>query len=299
MANKKTSMKGLTVEEREQYKKDFDDKEKFKEHFKKVCEELKTNLEKRKEVLEKQEDPAEEIRDWAWEHCKKAFDDVFSKNENDKDDIDYLALHLMCYLGNWGMLRGSSKLPSCNYKALKPMVREILETGALLHGKDLKDFSEKDALDDFESLRKKINDHCKKLLRPEDNNNDVSGTLVSKIMLGTMGFVPAYDKNVKGILSYLKTHFYKSVNPVIKHKKENENWEGVDSRSTFGGNFNKGSVASLACLFAGEDDFAKEIIKITGKIKAINPCYTLARVVDYAMWYLYDKLPTKEDKNGK
>ena len=51
--------------------------------------------------------------DRSWEHCYKSF---FNARNDDKPGYDYLNLHLMCYLGSWGMYSRKSFLLRRDYK---------------------------------------------------------------------------------------------------------------------------------------------------------------------------------------
>ena len=128
----------------------------------------------------------------SWEHCYKYFQDVKS------EDIDAAALHLAFYLASWGMYRGSSFLLQKDYKIHCGVVEKIIEYKHLwgidfssLGGNEL---SEK--LDEIICLSdciKKYYPKKIKIVNGEPKTVNVTDTLVTKIMLGTLGCIPAYD----------------------------------------------------------------------------------------------------------
>ncbi|RLA07636.1 MAG: hypothetical protein DRQ51_05440 [Gammaproteobacteria bacterium] len=124
----------------------------------------------------------------SWEHCYHYF-------SNNNIDIDVASLHLAFYLASWGMYRGSSFLLWKDYKIHKEVVKELAKH------KDLQDI-------DFLSI---TDEKCNRIIGLSDwvknwyhdNISEVNGksktvnvtdTLVTKIMLGTLGCIPAYDR---------------------------------------------------------------------------------------------------------
>jgi hypothetical protein len=133
----------------------------------------------------------------SWEHCYK----VFSENRNavDEQTIDYLALHLAFYLASWGMYRGSSFLLQKDYKVHIPVVKIIQEQKHdALHGISAENLCKDCYLDLLMNLAERVR-HCyaEELPSFEGVENHTSDTLVTKILLGTLGCVPAYDRYYK------------------------------------------------------------------------------------------------------
>lgn len=129
----------------------------------------------------------------SWIHCYHVFSE--KRNELDEQTVDYLALHLAFYLASWGMYRGSSTLLKKDYKFHKSVVRIIQSKKYTpLFGISAQDLLKETNLDLLEDLRTEIQgvlDFC-----PTD-------TLVTKILLGTFGCVPAYDQYyVKSVKKY-------------------------------------------------------------------------------------------------
>lgn len=122
----------------------------------------------------------------SWEHCYKAF----SKNSIG----DTLALNLAFYLASWGMYRGSSGLLWKDYKIHIPVIEIIKEFN------DLKAINwEKPKIERIIELKEQLANHYSGI--DYDNGKDqelkkvtATDTLISKIILGTIGCLPAFDK---------------------------------------------------------------------------------------------------------
>jgi hypothetical protein len=132
----------------------------------------------------------EHSRYMSWVHCYNAFA-PYIKNEKkpDNDTIDYLALHLGFYLASWGMYRGSSFLLHKDYKIHTKVVSIIMNYKGLA-GISAENLRKKENLD----LLEKISGEIRKAYSNEKENHNVTDTLVTKILLGTLGCVPAYDR---------------------------------------------------------------------------------------------------------
>ena len=114
----------------------------------------------------------------SWEHCYNYFN-------GDSIEIDLACLHLGFYLASWGMLRNSFLLKK-DYKIHENAVREIVKSEyKVLRGIKFQDFTP-DKIKLLSRLIKKLND--------EIYGISISDTLITKILLGTLGCVPAYDK---------------------------------------------------------------------------------------------------------
>ena len=133
-------------------------------------------------------------RSRSWEHCYRVFRDA---RTDPSPDYDYLSLHLAFYLASWGMYRGSSFLLQKDYKVHTPIVEKILkpEYDCLfglactdLRNDDVRAQLTKlsdDIADDFWPIRNEV---AGRVVRSQ-----VSPVLITKILLGTLGCVPAYD----------------------------------------------------------------------------------------------------------
>jgi len=124
----------------------------------------------------------------SWEHCFM----YFSQNGIDER---LACLHLSFYLASWGMYRGSSFLLWKDYLIHHEVVKRILSMQHLRHI----DFSKEcDAeIDKIFELSSWIRDWYQKNINNvngEAKTVNVTDTLVTKILLGTLGCIPAYDR---------------------------------------------------------------------------------------------------------
>lgn len=131
----------------------------------------------------------------SWEHCYSNF-----CHARDKQDVDYdyLSLQLAFYLASWGMYRGSSFLLQKDYRVHIPVVKELLsEKYVPLVGIACSDFHK----EDNQKLLKEVNaylveyyDVIRNSVKEQEVKNKLSDTLITKILMGTLGCVPAYDR---------------------------------------------------------------------------------------------------------
>lgn len=130
----------------------------------------------------------------SWRHCYKAFSE--NRNIIDEQTVDYLALHLAFYLASWGMYRGSSFLLQKDYKVHTPIVRIVQEEKYnSLFGISAKDLCKRSNLALLDEIGTRIRS-CYAKERPSFDGvvNNATDTLITKILLGTLGCVPAYDR---------------------------------------------------------------------------------------------------------
>ena len=135
----------------------------------------------------------------SWEHCYTAFYNARFKKEKTDADYDLLSLHLAFYLASWGMYRGSSFLLQRDYKVHEPVVREILnQNHDILFGVDCSVLATKrDVQEGIVFLNNYIvNYYSSADIQPNPIGQAarVSDTLITKILMGTLGCVPAYDR---------------------------------------------------------------------------------------------------------
>jgi hypothetical protein len=95
-------------------------------------------------------------------------------------------LTLAFYLASWGMYRGSSFILQRSLKHFEKLIEYINSADKSLWEIDVDNYDKniKTLID--------LHNHIKKLVSIE--NKDASVTLVTKIMLGVFGTVPAYDR---------------------------------------------------------------------------------------------------------
>ena len=134
-------------------------------------------------------------RSRSWEHCYRVFRDA---RTDPSPDYDYLSLHLAFYLASWGMYRGSCFLLQKDYKVLSPVVEKILKPEYdCLFGLACADLRNSDAWAQIKKLSDDIDDYfhpIRKEIRGREVASAVSPVLITKILMGTLGCVPAYDR---------------------------------------------------------------------------------------------------------
>lgn len=122
----------------------------------------------------------------SWEHCYQFF------NSSPKDK-NLAGLHLGFYLASWGMYRGSSFLLQKDYKAHEAVAVELLKPQyKTIRGIDITKITD-DEIKLIFALKSWIGDWYKQNLTHTKKIN-VTDTLATKIMLGTLGCIPAYDR---------------------------------------------------------------------------------------------------------
>ncbi|MDE6016744.1 MAG: hypothetical protein K2H41_13830 [Acetatifactor sp.] len=130
----------------------------------------------------------------SWRHCYNAF--VVNRNSADEKMLDYLALHLAFYLASWGMYRGSSFLLQKDYKVHIPVVKILVDKKF----DPLVEISAEGLTEDANlELLEEVSERIRRVYAAEQPSfegvtNNATDTLVTKILLGTLGCVPAYDR---------------------------------------------------------------------------------------------------------
>ena len=134
-------------------------------------------------------------RSRSWEHCYRVFRDA---RNDPSPDYDYLSLHLAFYLASWGMYRGSSFLLQKDYKVHTPIVEEILKPEYdCLFGLACADVRNDDVWKQLKKLYDDIAYHfwpIRNEVAGREVASPVSPVLITKILMGTLGSVPAYDR---------------------------------------------------------------------------------------------------------
>jgi hypothetical protein len=164
-------------------------------------------------------DPHHRLLSWdhAWEHWNS-----FSTVQEEGDET-LAALHLAFYLASWGMYRGSSDLLFRDFKVLIPAVRLLKREASQCEWEDCM-FSETEIPQlavRLKNLAERLSNTLKeKLVRHDKEEVNVSDTLLSKILLNTLGCVPAFDTEVKGALRDILGTRYPSGNGFAKQRLE-------------------------------------------------------------------------------
>jgi len=119
----------------------------------------------------------------SWHNCYQYFQEKYFVERGDDQTA---ALNLGFYLASWGMYRGSTFLLQNDYTIHIGVVK-ILKN----HYRISKEV-------DYTTMRKisdEIVEHYQQYAHTNGkNNNTASDTLITKILLGTFGCVPAYDR---------------------------------------------------------------------------------------------------------
>ena len=144
----------------------------------------------------------------SWEHCHTFFKKIKDKKLN-YDELDLAQLHLAFYLASWGMYRGSSFILQKDYTVFKNIIKTILSKEySLLWNIELNLNKKEEMARLFTLLYNKIEDNLKQIRtsvkshpdfegvekRYLNEREDISPTLATKILLGTIGCIPAYDR---------------------------------------------------------------------------------------------------------
>lgn len=122
----------------------------------------------------------------SWQQCY----DYFGRDDR-RFAIDEGALRLAFYLASWGMYRGSADIRNYSYQALIPVVSTLRRPDA----RALRDVTLEDALkrvDELFDLLRSIDDDLQRTM----SRISVTDTLKTKIALGTVACIPAYDRFV-------------------------------------------------------------------------------------------------------
>jgi len=102
-------------------------------------------------------------------------------------DMEQSCLQLGFYLASWGMYRGSSFLLQKSVKIFEPIIQYISSLPASIWEIDVDNYD----LERMETI-KEIYSKIKSKLIPKKK---ADLTLVTKILLGVFGFIPAFDDN--------------------------------------------------------------------------------------------------------
>ena len=224
---------------------------------------------KANEISKKAEDFYKELerkdnhRYYSWEHCYSAFYEASRKKVKERN-YDYLALQLAFYLASWGMYRPSSFLLQYDYKVhIEPIEKYLFNSEyEELFGIEWSKLNEeelKEKLDLLKNLSKDLKEYYKKLrfaINGKEIKTEISDDLVTKILLGTLGCVPAYDR-----------YFKKAVR---KTKITN-------------GNYNNESIKKIIDYYKGYEDVL-ERTREGLKIKGTNIKYPQMKIIDMTLW---------------
>lgn len=147
----------------------------------------------------------------SFDYCYNYFYDFYKngkiKELSDSKNMQTSCLQIGFYLASWGMMRGSSFLLEKSIKNFESLIRAISNMSPLLWEIDV---------DTYTDSNIKLLLDCKhQIINALGETNNPSDTLITKIMLGVFGNVPAYDQYVKKGLK-IRTFNKKSLQK-IKH----------------------------------------------------------------------------------
>lgn len=225
----------------------------------------------------------------SFEHCYLYFSKLKENliNENIKYiDLNYeqkekAMLHLGFYLASWGMYRGSSFLLQKDYNVYRKIIEIIFDDkyndlwniDENLMIENISNFCElsfslhQELQNAFEKERREYFDYVGKPLP----RGRVSSILTTKIIMGTIGCLPAYDR------------FFKSG---IKHYNDSNNVKLIQL-------FSQNSIKKIYefCV-----DNKKELIKIQKDISKYSKVrYPLFKLIDSYFWQIGYRQDSKVD----
>jgi hypothetical protein len=140
----------------------------------------------------------------SWDNCHQAF--------SDSKQAEIHTLELAFYLASWGMYRGSSGLLQKNHLVHTGAVDILFsEEGLKLKCNQFNEVSRIN-IKEILSLKYKLANHYCQIYftKGADNPKPISptDTLLSKILLGTLGCIPAYDRYFIEGLKETKMKYY-------------------------------------------------------------------------------------------
>lgn len=201
----------------------------------------------------------------SWEHCYSHFIKARGSKEV---DYDYLSLQLAFYLASWGMYRGSSFLLQKDYRVHIPVVKELLsEKYDALVGIECTDFrkeSNQQLLKDINSFLGQYYDKIRREVKEQELKNQLSFTLITKILMGTLGCVPAYDR-----------YFI----------------AGIKTQKVATGNYNLKSIMQLVDFY--EKNSAR-LEPVRGKMEVEGMPYPQMKMIDMGFWQVGFELDTNK-----
>ena len=197
----------------------------------------------------------------SWEYCRQKFIDARGKSLSDQEKNE-LALQLAFYLASWGMYRGSSFLLSLDYTVHIPIVDIVLkkcydglfDSDALIENADYETYldlmfgndGKGGIVEELNSYLAKWRSEVKRvgaattgdeqdgtpIIEEESSSSkksaspdDVSTVLITKILMGVFGCIPAYDRYVMdglGVQGVQKTFNKKAVRQLLRHVAEDK-----------------------------------------------------------------------------
>ena len=197
----------------------------------------------------------------SWEHCYGAFS-IYKGKKVLESELDYLSLHLSFYLASWGMYRGSSFLLQKDYKVHNQAVTELLEEKYVsLWAISPSEYNYNtlhllfSLVNELKLIYSQIRISANQSIHREEPKNQISDVLITKILMGTLGCVPAYDR------------FF---------------CEGIKKHAVASTLFNINSVRNLSVFY---EEHRSEFEKIR-KVMSKTIIYPEMKVLDMCFWQI-------------
>jgi len=136
---------------------------------------------------------------YSWTHCYAFFQNtVFQANPITDDLRDHACLHLAFYLASWGMYRGSSfLLREKTFTFFRSIINVLCDNQYIqLRDRQFPNGFENN-IDGYVDLVTDFYNAIGNQIQIQVTDWNRSGTLITKIMLGTTACVPAYDSFFK------------------------------------------------------------------------------------------------------
>lgn len=215
----------------------------------------------------------------SWEFCYERFRDSEIYNGDENKKTDELAIHLSLYLASWGMYRGSTFLLNKNYTINKKIVEEILkfkqnnknyleEYYKIVEKKQLEVF-----IQDVNFFNEIVNlgNIISKAYEQNNVSENVTDTLRTKIIMGTLGITPAYDNFFKDTLKELI--------------KEKDNAKNINNK------FNSMSIQFCYNFYLDYFEHFENIRK--------DKNYPIMKIFDMCLWQYQKNIKEKEKNKQK
>ena len=169
------------------------------------------------------------------------------------------------------MYRGSSFLLQKDYKVHIPVVKELLnEKYDVLAGIDcigFKDDSNQKLLQDINSFLEQYYDKIRHKVKEQELKNQLSFTLITKILMGTLGCVPAYDR-----------YFI----------------AGIKNQKVATGSYNIKSILQLADFYERNES---RLEPVRENMRVYDLPYPQMKMIDMGFWQIGFDLDTNKEIN--
>ena len=148
----------------------------------------------------------------SWEHCYNAFKEIRLQYSNvpfcqlNERTRQFICLHLGFYLASWGMYRGDTLIRQFDYTVHEEAIRLLFEPKYNKLWDATIDNLDSDLIGQLCVEMGEVYEKARKE-RAKDNFKKPTTTLVTKILMGTMACIPAYDQYFyEGIREYIQSN---------------------------------------------------------------------------------------------